>query len=112
MLNKKIVMSSVIAATLAFGAVAHAGSAVGKVTRVLVQKPNFVFFTVEGNISAPAACQGGSQDFSIDISTTLGKSQYAYILTSQALESTLVVTGEGMCNSWPDRESLNFVFNQ
>lgn len=111
MLNKKIIASVAIAATITFGSMAHAGSAIGTISRVLVQQPNFVFFSV-GNISNPPACQGGSQDFSIDVSTVIGRSQYAFILTSQALGTELVVTGEGACNSFPDRESLNFVFSR
>jgi len=111
MLNKKVIASIAIASTVAFGSLAHAGSAVGTVQRVIVQQPNFVFFSV-GTISNPPACQGGSQDFSIDLSTPIGKSQYAFILTSQALGSELVVTGSGACDSFPDREALNFVFNQ
>lgn len=94
-----------------FSGSAFAGSGTGVIERVLVQQPNFVFVSVGDHVDAPA-CQGGSDDFSIDISTTLGKSQYAFLLTHQALGTEIRIVGTGECTTGPGRESLNFVFSQ
>lgn len=109
-MSKITLLSSLIAA-IAFSSVTHAGNATGTITRILVQSPNFVFFSVSGIHETAPSCGANQADFAIDVSTTGGKAQYAYILTQQALGATVVVTGNDACDAWPDRESLNFIFN-
>lgn len=88
---------------------AFAGNGTGKVGRILVQKPHFVFFSVGEHNSAPA-CGMDLLDFTIDISTDLGQAQYAFIMMAKGLDETVVVTGDDSCSDWPDRESVNFMF--
>lgn len=91
---------------------AFAGSSRGKIGRILVQQPHFVFFSTTGRISNRSSCQGGSEDFSIDISTELGQAQYAFVMMANGLNETIVVTGTGACNDFADRESVNFMFTR
>lgn len=107
---KAAAVSVVAGLSLSISASAFAGGYLGKIGRVTVQQPNYVFISLGGHNSAPG-CQGGSDEFAIDISTTLGKSQYAFVLTAKALESDVQVIGTGTCSLWPDRESVNYLFS-
>jgi len=86
----------------------NAGSKLGPVGELFVQNPNQVFFTV-GAINNKAFCQGATEEFAIDISTQVGKAQYATLLTAKALGADVQVSGLNDCLAWPDRESVNWL---
>lgn len=108
MIVKKMLVGGLIAS---FSLIASAGNGTGLVERVLTQSTSDggrVFFSVGVQNNAPS-CQGGSMDFALDITTALGRSQYAQVLTAQASGQTLSVTGTNGCETWPDREAVNFM---
>lgn len=87
---------------------ANAGSKTGPIGELYVQAPNQVFFSV-GTINNRASCQGATEEFAIDISTAVGKAQYATLLTAKSLELDVQVSGSTVCSVWPDRESINWL---
>jgi len=106
---KKTLMTAALFAAISASASVQAGGFLGTIGQITVQQPNFVFVSMGGHNNAPS-CQGGSDEFALDISTTVGKSQYALLLTAKALESQIQIIGTNNCNLWPDRESVNYLF--
>lgn len=88
---------------------ASAGGYLGYVGRVTVQQPNYVFVDL-GGINGGAGCQGGSNEFAIDISTILGQAQYTLLMTAKGLGKKVQIIGTNSCSLWPDRESVNYMF--
>ena len=110
MIVKKMLVGGLIAS---FSLGVFAGNGSGLVERVITQSTEDggrVFFSV-GTLNNPPSCHNtATTDFALDITTALGRSQYAQVLTAQASGQTLSVTGTDDCSVWPDREAVNFMF--
>jgi hypothetical protein len=85
---------------------AIAGSATGvKITMVDTRDNGFFLISVNGKISALAAC-ASEQRMSIDANTNGGKILLANVLSAFHSGKTVNIQGTGQCSQWPGIESL------
>lgn len=83
---------------------AHAGSSSGKVTTMLINSSNFLFFTAGVKSGSPAC--GNNNEWAINLATAQGKTVYALLLAAQAQDKTVVIAGNNTCNNWGDLEDV------
>ncbi|WP_235511556.1 hypothetical protein [Acidovorax sp. Root568] len=104
------VSTKTIAATIFFtiACSSHAGSSSGKVTTMIINSSNYLFFTV-GTKSGSPTC-GNNDQWAINLATAQGKSIYALLLAAQAQDKTVNVVGNNTCNNWGDREDVLYAF--
>jgi len=67
---------------MSFTLSAFAGNGTGKIGRILVQEPHYVFFSV---VNSAPFCQGNSTEFVIDVSKGLGHARYSLIMMVKGL---------------------------
>lgn len=106
---KKILISALWLACLLPHTPASAGSSGGLVGVMIVNSSNFLFFTAGTKAGSPA-CGSGNGQWALNLSTAVGKSTYAMLLTAQAQGKIVYVYGNGTCNGWGDREDVLYVY--
>ena len=89
---------------------AHAGTSSGKVTTMLINSSNFLFFTAGVKAGSPVC--GNNNEWAINLATAQGKTIYALLHSAQAQDKTVVVVGNGTCNNWGDREDVLYANTQ
>jgi hypothetical protein len=96
-----------ILATIFFAAqsiAATAGISSGKVTTLIVNSENYLFFTA-GTKSGSPAC-GNNNQWAINLGTPKGKSIYVMLLAAQMQDKVVTIYGKQTCNEWGDREDV------
>ncbi|MBD9393520.1 MULTISPECIES: hypothetical protein [Acidovorax] len=83
---------------------AQAGSSSGKVTTLIINSSNFLFFTAGVKTGSPSC--GNNNQWAINLATAQGKTIYALLLSAQAQDRTVSVFGNNACNNWGDREDV------
>lgn len=83
---------------------AQAGSSSGKVTSLIINSSNYLFFTAGVKIGSPSC--GNNNEWAINLTTAQGKTIYALLLSAQAQDKTVNVAGGNTCNNWGDREDV------
>lgn len=106
MFVKKAILGAVLCCA-AFGSMA-AGVSTGKVTTVIVNASNFLFFTA-GSKSGSPAC-GLNDQWAISLDTPKGKSVYALLLSAKASDTAVTVVGTASCAGWGDREDVLYIY--
>jgi len=107
---KKFLISIATATCLLLNTGAHAaGSSSGLVGMMIVNSSNFLFFTA-GTKAASPVCGNANDQWSLNLSTAVGKSTYAMLLSAQAQAKVVYVFGNGTCNGWGDREDVLYVY--
>lgn len=107
---RKIKLITLLACTLTFGSTAIAGSSAGKVTTMIVNASNYLFFTA-GTKSGSPVC-GNNNQWAINLGTAQGKSIYALLLAAQAQDKTVYIFGNNTCNNWSDREDVLYGYSE
>lgn len=92
-----------IASTMIIGH-AHAGTSTGKVTTMIVNASNFLFFTAGTKTGSPGC--GNNNQWAINLGTAKGKSIYAMLLAAQMQDKSVTIYGNNTCNEWGDREDV------
>lgn len=100
----------VLVGTILLATSAHAGSSSGKVTTLLVNSSNFLFFTVGTKIGSPLC--GNNNEWAINLATAQGKSIYALLLAAKALDKNVTISGNNTCNNWGDREDVLYGYSE
>jgi hypothetical protein len=67
-----------------------------------------VFFYIASHADGPA-CNNYRQRWVLDISTTLGKSQYAFLLAAITSGAEIRVSGTGGCSLYSDSETVSWL---
>ena len=101
-------VAAVILAT--FACTSHAGSSSGKVTTMIINSSNFLFFTAGAKSGSPTC--GNNDQWAINLATAQGKNIYAMLLAAQAQDRTVSVFGNNTCNNWGDREDVLYSTSQ
>ncbi|MDR0203806.1 MAG: hypothetical protein LBJ40_16785 [Delftia acidovorans] len=83
-----------------------AGSSSGKVTTLIVNSENYLFFNAGAKTGSPAC--GNNQQWAINLSTPKGKSIYVMLLAAQMQDKTVTIYGNQTCNEWGDREDVYY----
>lgn len=107
---KNIKPIAILACALTFGTTSFAGSSSGKVTTLIVNASNFLFFTAGTKIGSPSC--GNNNQWAINLGTAQGKSIYALLLSSQAQDKVVYIVGNNTCNNWGDREDVLFGYSE
>ena len=102
-------LATIVCATL-FACSAHAGSSTGKVTTLIINAGNYLFFTA-GTKSGSPGC-GNNNQWAINLATAQGKTIYALLLSAQAMDKTVSVYGNNTCNVWGDREDVLYAVSE
>ena len=89
---------------------AHAGSSTGKVTTLIINGSNFLFFTAGAKAGSPGC--GNNNQWAINLATARGKTIYALLLSAQAQDRTVTVVGGNTCNGWGDREDVAYAYSE
>lgn len=100
---------TIVCVTL-FACTAHAGSSTGKVTTLIINASNYLFFTAGTKIGSPGC--GNNNQWAINLATAQGKTIYALLLSAQALDKTVTVIGGNTCNGWGDREDVSYAYSE
>ena len=103
--NTKLIVIAILCAT---ACASHAGSSSGKVTSMIINSSNYLFFTA-GTKSGSPAC-GNNDQWAINLGTAQGKTIYALLLAAQAQDKVVNVVGNNTCNNWGDREDVLYAF--
>lgn len=103
--HAKFIASAILCA---MACASHAGSSSGKVTLMIINSSNYLFFTA-GIKSGSPAC-GNNDQWAINLGTAQGKTIYALLLAAQAQDKVVNVVGNNTCNNWGDREDVLFAF--
>lgn len=85
-----------------------AGSAAGRVTQVMVHINDVVFFSLDGEHVNRPACS--ASPWSISLTTNTGRAMYALLLSAQAQNQRVTVSGTGDCSAWGDRETAHHIW--
>jgi len=85
-----------------FGAMA--GTSSGKVTSIIINASNYLFFTAGTKTGSPAC--GNNNQWAINLGTAKGKSIYVMLLAAQTQDKTVSIYGNQTCNEWGDREDV------
>ena len=103
---KKLIITLIFAllATSAFAT----GVSSGKVSQIIVNAANFLFFTAGAKSGSPSC--GNNDQWAISLDTAKGKSVYAMVLAARAADASVNVVGTGACASWGDREDVLFMY--
>lgn len=107
---RKIKLIALFACTLTFGSTSFAGSSSGKVTTLIVNASNYLFFTVGTKIGSPVC--GNNNEWAINLGTAQGKSIYALLLAAKAQDKTVYIAGNNTCNNWGDREDVLYGYSE
>lgn len=89
---------------------AQAGSANGKVKRLMAHVHNVVFFDLDGESTGRPACSTQSTQWALSLTTNTGKAMYALLLSAHAQGKAVGVQGTGACGAWGDREEPLFIY--
>ena len=106
-ISQKITLA---ACSLVFVCSAHAGSSSGKVTTLIINGANFLFFTAGVKTGSPSC--GNNNQWAINLATAQGKTIYAMLLSAQAQDKTVSVFGNNTCNNWGDREDVLYAMSE
>lgn len=68
---------------------------------------DLMFFYTTNQVSSPS-CNTANR-WVLDLSTTLGRSQYSLLLSAQSLQKEVVIRGSGVCDLWSNSESVHWV---
>jgi hypothetical protein len=101
---------AITACATALSCGAHAGSSSGKVTTLIINASNYLFFTAGAKTGSPVC--GNNNQWAINLATTQGKNIYALLLSAQALDKTVTVYGNNTCNNWGDREDVLYAYSE
>lgn len=102
---KKVILGLVLFCS-AFGSMA--GTSTGKVTSVIVNASNFLFFTAGTKTGSPSC--GQNDQWAISLDTAKGKSVYVLILAARASDTAVTVVGTAACAGWGDREDVLYIY--
>lgn len=89
---------------------AQAGTSTGKVTTMIINASNFLFFTAGTKTGSPSC--GNNNQWAINLATAQGKTIYALLLSAQAQDRTVSVFGSNACNNWGDREDVLYALSE
>lgn len=93
-------------ASSAFSAVA--GTSSGKVTTMIINSSNYLFFTAGTKSGTPNCGTSNANQWALNLNTAQGKSIYALLLSAQAQEKVVTIIGGSTCNNWGDREDVAY----
>jgi hypothetical protein len=82
----------------------YAGTGSGQVEHIMVHTGDVIMFSVEEHLDKPS-CSTQAHHWALSLSTETGKAMYALLLSAAAQGQEVVITGDGECNAWGDRES-------
>lgn len=99
-----------VVCSIAFACSAHAGTSSGKVTTMIINASNFLFFTAGTKTGSPSC--GNNNQWAINLATAQGKTIYAMLLSAQAQDKTVTVYGNNTCNNWGDREDVLYAMSE
>jgi hypothetical protein len=85
------------------------GVSTGPVGAVLAGENAVVFFNSGTHQNKPA-CSTVANDWAINLATPGGKALLATLLTAYSLKKSIYVSGKGVCDAWPDRETVNYLY--
>lgn len=88
----------------------QAGTSSGKVTTMIINASNFLFFTAGTKTGSPSC--GNNNQWAINLATAQGKTIYALLLSAQAQDKTVSVFGNNACNNWGDREDVLYALTE
>ncbi len=88
----------------------QAGTSSGKVTTMIINATNFLFFTAGTKTGSPTC--GNNNQWAINLATAQGKTIYALLLSAQAQDKTVSVFGNNTCNNWGDREDVLYAISE
>ena len=83
-----------------------AGTSAGKVSTMIVNAQNYLFFTAGVKTGSPAC--GNNNQWAINLGTPKGKSIYVMLLAAQMQDKTVTIYGNQTCNEWGDREDVSY----
>ncbi|MCE1191506.1 MAG: hypothetical protein LWW96_05060 [Acidovorax sp.] len=101
---KKLSHIAIIAAFTIFSGASHAGTSTGKVTFMIINSTNYLFFIAGVKTESPTC--GNNSEWAINLGSAQGKALYALLLSAQAQDKTVSVVGNGTCSIWADREDV------
>lgn len=83
----------------------------GVIKRILVNKqnPNVVYMIVDGNNEGKPSCSTNTWEWSLDISTEIGKAQYSLALASHMANKTVFIQGESTCTLFSAGEDVRYI---
>jgi len=85
---------------------ATAGTSSGKVTTLIVNADNYLFFTAGTKTGSPAC--GNNNQWAINLGTAQGKSIYVMLLAAQMQDKSVTIFGKQSCKEWGDREDVSY----
>ncbi|CAM3839790.1 MULTISPECIES: hypothetical protein [Delftia] len=85
---------------------ATAGTSSGKVTTLIVNADNYLFFTAGIKTGSPAC--GNNNQWAINLGTAQGKSIYVMLLAAQMQDKSVTIFGKQTCKEWGDREDVSY----
>lgn len=89
---------------------AMAGTSSGKVTTLIVNASNYLFFNAGVKQQSPVC--GNNDQWAINLSTPKGKSIYAMLLAAKAQDRNVWVYGNNTCDEWGDREDVLYAISE
>ena len=104
---KRLSLAVLTSSLLMLSSQSFAGSSSGAVSNVTANVASRIFFEAGTLAANPACATAGS--WALDATTPEGKAMYALILTAQATDRTVTVTGNNLCTIQPDRETVQFM---
>lgn len=119
-LEKWVMRRGHLLAALALLMSAQLASGAGQVTNVPIAYTDvtqlqstgphafFVMFNVTAS-GTPPACATENTRFVADLSTPGGQAMAAAILAAQMAGHTVTIMGRGVCDIWPDTESIAYI---
>jgi hypothetical protein len=101
----------VFLSTLALGSSnsALAGEATGPINQYIVRTSNFAFVRLTGPYSSQPTCATQLSRFAFDYTTQKGEEISASLRFAYALGLNVRAVGTGVCDIWPDTETLNYI---
>lgn len=107
---RKIKLITLFACAITFGSPSFAGSSSGKVTTMIVNASNYLFFTAGTKTGSPVC--GNNNQWAVNLGTAQGKSIYALLLAAQAQDKTVYIYGNNTCSNWADREDVLYGYSE
>lgn len=104
---------SLLSAFLAVATTVHAaGSTTNTTITQISLNSSFGDFIWIQTATAPTGsptCAASPWNFTLSLDTTIGKNQYAVLLSALATGQTVILVGTGACSDWGNVESLQNV---
>jgi hypothetical protein len=87
--------------------IANSGTGRGLVTYLeIYSDPYNVLFIDNGSHENKPPCSTAGTQWALSLVSSNNKALYATILSAQALGKSIIITGNGTCSAWSDRETI------